>query len=183
VGDSTRWQYWVIDFVKRYERERGYDSHPIGMTFLYPVADQAKANDPLWASPADWISPGLDDAPTPGQGRWLTDPPANDGRKVVLSDTDHYSPFSADALWAWKSMLRGHNPLLYDLGIIDIGHHQDPRPGVPAYESYEPARHAMGDTRRIAARVDLAKMEPRGDLSSTGYALVSPGHEYLVLQA
>ena len=25
-------------------------------------------------------------------------------------------------------------------------------------------------------------MEPRGELSSTGYALASPGHEYLILQ-
>jgi hypothetical protein len=182
VGDSTRWQYWVIDFVKQYERERGHASHPIGMTFLYPVADQAKANDPLWASAADWISPGFDDGPTPGQGRWLTNPPPNDGSKVVLSDTDHYSPFQADALWAWKSMLRGHNPLLYDLGILDMAHPPDPSLGVPAYESYEPARHAMGDTRRFAERIDLARMEPRGDLSSTGYALVNPGHEYLVLQ-
>ena len=31
-------------------------------------------------------------------------------------------------------------------------------------------------------RVNLIEMVPRGDLSSTGYALVSPGSEYLVLQ-
>ena len=61
---------------------------------------------------------GLDDRPVPGDSRWLLDPPANDGRKVVLSDTDHYSPFESTALWAWKSFLRGHNPILYDLGII-----------------------------------------------------------------
>ena len=62
IGDTTQWQYWVIDMVKDYERSRGYDPHPIGMTFLYPVADQHAANDPLWASPAEWISPGFDDA-------------------------------------------------------------------------------------------------------------------------
>jgi hypothetical protein len=182
IGDSTAWQYWVIDVVKRYEREQGYDAHPIGMTYLYPVAEQSKANDPLWASPADWISPGMDDNANPGEGRWFTDPPANDGSKVVLSDTDHYAPFGADALWAWKSMLRGHNPLLYDLGIIDVARTRDPSPGAPPYESNEPARHAMGDTRRFAERIALARMEPRGDVSSTGYALVERGREYLVLQ-
>jgi hypothetical protein len=31
-GDSTEWQYWVIDVVKSYEAEMGYDGHPIGMT-------------------------------------------------------------------------------------------------------------------------------------------------------
>ena len=40
----------------------------------------------------------------------------------------------------------------------------------------------MGDTRRYAERMGLIDMEPRGDLSSTGYALANPGVEYLVLQ-
>ena len=40
----------------------------------------------------------------------------------------------------------------------------------------------MGDTRRYAERMQLSAMEPRGDISSTGYALANPGHEYLVLQ-
>ena len=62
IGDSTQWQYWVINTVKDYERETGYDPHPIGMTYLFPVADLSKANEPLWNSPADWISP---DSTTP----------------------------------------------------------------------------------------------------------------------
>jgi hypothetical protein len=40
----------------------------------------------------------------------------------------------------------------------------------------------MGDTLRFAERMNLIEMEPRDDLSSTGYALASPGEEYLVLQ-
>ena len=47
-GDSTEWQYWVIDVVKRHEQEQGYDPHPIGMTMQFPVADQTKVNEPLW---------------------------------------------------------------------------------------------------------------------------------------
>ena len=39
----------------------------------------------------------------------------------------------------------------------------------------------MGDTLRFAERMNLIAMEPRGDLSSTGYALANPGEEYLVL--
>jgi hypothetical protein len=30
VGDSTQWQYWVIDFVKQYERQMGYVRRPHG---------------------------------------------------------------------------------------------------------------------------------------------------------
>jgi hypothetical protein len=181
IGDSTQWQYWVIDVVKRYELQMEYDAHPIGMTYMYPVPDQDKANEPLWASPADWISPGLDDGPVPGQGRWLEDPPVNDGTKVVISDTDHYAPFGSDAEWAWKSFLRGHNPILYDLGIVTGVNPSDRTEGTPSYESLEPARYALGDTLRYAQRVDLAAMTPRGDLSSTDYALANPGSEYLVL--
>jgi hypothetical protein len=40
----------------------------------------------------------------------------------------------------------------------------------------------MGDTLRFARRMKLIKMEPHGDLSSTGYVLADPGGEYLVLQ-
>ena len=90
-GDSTAWQYWVIDVLKRHERD-GHATHPIGMTFQFPVADQAHRQRPALRSPADWISPGFDDGEAPFDSRWRHDPPANDGSKVVISDTDHYSP-------------------------------------------------------------------------------------------
>jgi hypothetical protein len=198
VGDSTQWQYWVIGFLRQYERQMGYDQHPVGMTMQYPVPDQRKVNDSLFNSPADWISPGFDEpisdesnsGAQPGGGpppsQWLNDPPPNTGAKVVLTDTDHYSPFGSDALWAWKSFLRGHQPILYDLGIVGGLPPSNPAPedgsGIPSYAYFEEARDAMGDTRRYAERMALVAMEPRGNLSSTGYALVNPGEEYLVLQ-
>jgi hypothetical protein len=40
----------------------------------------------------------------------------------------------------------------------------------------------MGDTLHFAREMGLIAMEPRGDLSSTGYALANPSEEYLVLQ-
>jgi Family of unknown function (DUF6298) len=195
-GDSTQWQYWVIQTVKQYERDKRYDTHPIGMTMQFPVADQTKVNDPLFNSPADWISPGYDDAifadgrhpgaPGSPASRWFEDPPASDGRKIVISDTDHYAAGRGDALWAWKSFLRGHQPILMDFGIIGGVHPPAASPedgaGIPSYASFEEARYAMGDTRRYAERMRLIAMEPRGDLSSTGYALVNPGEEYLILQ-
>jgi hypothetical protein len=180
IGDSTQWQYWVINSIKDYEQQMGYDPHPVGMTYLFPVADLSRSNEPLWNSPADWVSPGFDD--TLGEGRWLIDPPANDGSKVVLLDTDHFSPFSSDALWVWKAFLRGHNPILYDLGILGGGVPPDPTAGNPSFDSLEPARRAMGDARGFAERINLIAMQPRTDLSSTGFALADPGHEYLILQ-
>jgi hypothetical protein len=182
----------VIDTVKRHEQERGYDRHPIGMTMQFPVPSQTKVNQPLYDSRAEWISPGYDDAifadgghpmaPGSPPTRWLEDPPAADGRKVVISDTDHYASH-ADALWAWKSFVRGHHPILMDYGLIGGVNPPDPSAGAPmSYAAFEPARWAMGDTRRFADRMHLIDMEPRDDLSSTGYALANPGQEYLVLQ-
>lgn len=189
-GDSTAWQYWVIEVLKRYEQQRGYDRHPVGMTMQFPVADQTRVNAPLFEGPADWISPGYDDdifangghpmAPDSPPSRWFADPPAADGRKVIITDTDHFAPGHGDALWVWKSFLRGHHPILMDFGLIEGVHPAHPS---PAYESFEPARYAMGDTRRYAERIDLIAMKPRGELSSTGYALANAGKEYLILDA
>jgi hypothetical protein len=190
-GDSTAWQYWVIAFVKQYEQQRGYDQHPIGMTMQFPVPDQSKVNEVLWNSPVDWISPGDDEVFVAGEypdeasrpaSRWLTNPPENVGTRVVLTDTDHYAAGRGDALWAWKSFLRGHHPILMDFGIINVTNPLDPSFGVPSYESFEPARYAMGDTLSFASRMKLIEMEPRSDLSSTGYVLANPGEEYLLLQ-
>jgi hypothetical protein len=194
-GDSTEWQYWVIDVVKRYEQEMRYEKHPIGMTMQFPVTDQTKVNDPLFKSNAEWISPGYDDeifaeglfpmAPGAPQSHWFEDPRANDGRKVIITDTDHYAPGKGDALWAWKSFLRGHHPILMDFGLIagvNPPDSSEASPDVSPYEAFEAARYAMGDTLSYAEEMNLIQMEPRGDLSSTGYVLANPGEEYLVLQ-
>ena len=194
-GDSTQWQYWVINTVKQYQQQMGYTQHPIGMTMQFPVPEQTKVNDPLFNSPADWISPGYDDeifsagghpmAPGSPPSRWFDNPPAADGKKVIITDTDHFAPGSGDALWAWKSFVRGHHPILMDFGIILGVNPPDPSvesPGVPPYAAFEAARYAMGDTLSYAQKMNLIDMQPDGDLSSTGFALANPGEEYLILQ-
>ena len=144
----------MIDVVKQYEQQQGYDQHPIGMTMQFPVADQTKVNDPLFSSPADWISPGYDDeiftggrhpmAPGSPASRWFDNPPASDGTKVVITDTDHYAPGKGDALWAWKSFLRGHHPILMDFGIIDGVNPPEPSPRLRGLRtgSLRDGRHA-----------------------------------------
>jgi hypothetical protein len=192
-GDSTEWQYWVIDRVRRYTDERGYDAHPMGMTMQFPVKDQTRVNDPLFQSDAEWISPGYDDEifadgghpmmPGSPQSRWLEDPPPADGRKVVVTDTDHYAPGRGDAPWAWKSFVRGHHPILMDFGLIGGVDPPDPSAGSPmSFLDFEAARWAMGDTVKLARRLPLIDMEPRGDLSSTDFVLANEGAEYVVLQ-
>jgi hypothetical protein len=69
-----------------------------------------------------------------------------------------------------------------DFGIIVGVKPLDPSVGDTSFESFEPARYAMGDTVRFAERMNLSAMEPRGELSSTGYALANEGEEYLLLE-
>lgn len=191
-GDSTEWQYWVINFINRYEKEKGYEHRPVGMTMQFPVADQGKVNEPLFNSPAEWISPGFDDeiftagghpmAPGSPPSHWYANPPVAAGKKVVISDTDHFAPGSGDPLWVWKTFLRGHNPILMDYGAMDVAHPEKTAPGAPPFETYEPARYAMGDTLRFAERMSLIHMYPKNEFASTGYVLANPGREYLILQ-
>ena len=148
----------------------------IGMTMQFPVADQTRVNDPLFASRADWISPGYDDdvfaggghpmAPGSPQSHWLENPPPADGHKVMITDTDHYAPGRGDALWAWKSFVRGHHPILMDFGLISGVDEPDP--------AFAAARFAMGDTRGFAERLNLLAMTPRGELTSTGLRAGAP---------
>jgi hypothetical protein len=58
----------------------------------------------------------------------------------------------------------------------------EPAEGMPSFDSLEPARRAMGDTRAFAGRISLLTMQPLPDLCSTEFALADPGNEYLILQ-
>ena len=42
------------------------------------------------------------------------DPPAADGRKVMLPDTDHLWGHGGNPGWVWKCFARGHNPIFMD---------------------------------------------------------------------
>lgn len=157
---STAWQYHMARFIKEVEKGRP-QRHPVGMTFQY----KGGANQTLFDSPADWISPN-------DRGGYRDDPPINDGRKVVLSDTDHLWGIGGNEPWVWKSFLRGLNPLFmdpYDGKVL----------GKPFDPAFDPVRRAMGQALQFAERLDLAAMVPVRDLASSGYCLADPGRAYL----
>jgi hypothetical protein len=158
---STEWQYHMIRFIKTYEKTKP-KQHPVGMTFQY----RGGKNQTLLDSPADWISPNP-------EGGYRDDPPTSDGSKIVISDTDHLWGIGGNQAWVWKSFTRGLNPIFMDPydGLV-LAKRFDPQ--------WEPLRRAMGDTLRLANRMNLAAMTPRKDLTSTKYCLAEPGREYLV---
>ena len=189
-GGSLGWQTHMVDAVHAYERSKA-KQHPVGITSGTPWLTNAS----LAAGSADWYSPV-------NQPNWWNrgdfayvedyklDPPPADGRKVSLPDTDHLWGHGGNPKWVWKCFTRGHNPIFMDpwqglyLGATEEvagwsftgGISKDQRD----YPDWEPTRRAMGDTRRCAAKIDLAKMTPHPELVSTRYGLADPGREYLI---
>ena len=103
-GASKEWQYHMINFLKRCEADQP-KQHPVGMTFCFPGGE----NTDLFDSPADWISPN-----STRKDDYCENPPAGDGRKVIISDTDHLWGVGGDRAWVWKSFTRGLNPIFMD---------------------------------------------------------------------
>jgi hypothetical protein len=167
-SDSVEWQYHMIDFIKEYEAGK-LKQHPVGMTVPYP-GDNAD----LFSSPADWISLNGDE----------NNPMPADGRKVILSDTDHLCGICGDPAWVWKSLTRGCNPIFMDpYNKTFMGR------GVP--EDYDPGnandvgiRESMGWALKLSSRINLAAMAPcEAGMTSSGYCLAHASEadaQYLV---
>jgi hypothetical protein len=163
----VRWQHHFIRFIKNYERGKP-EQHPIGMTSVFNILNSSWAADDnaLLDSPADWISPG--------STSYKGDPPAADGRKVIIADVDHIWPAAPHAGWVWRCFLRGLQPILMDQYSY----------GDPKWTSVANKRRcaSMGYTLTYANRMNLATLAPRSDLASSKYCLANPGTEYLVYQ-
>jgi hypothetical protein len=168
-GYSTEWQEHFIRFIHEYEKTKP-KQHPVGMTFQYSRdAKERGTNAKLFSSSADWISPN----PDAEKFNYRTNPPPADGRKVILTDTDHLWGIGGNVAWVWQSFLRGLNPLFmdpYKKGVLEGG----------AETKWEAVRYAMGVTRALAQLLNLATMTPHGELADSGYCLANPGKEYLV---
>lgn len=170
VGAASRdWQAYLTGVIRNYEAGKP-KQHLVGITAL---VDPAPRNDWLFSSPADWVAPqasAWDSTSEP----YAVDPPVADGGKVSLSDSDHlfYDNYANNPTlvrqWAWKSFLRGHNPILME----DLSTHS----------GWVAGRTAMGQSRSYADRIDLAGMTPQNGLSTTAYFLAKPGAEYLAYQ-
>jgi hypothetical protein len=155
---TLEFQQHIVRFVKQLESRRP-KQHPIGISTF------AGAEPPMTAfikSDADWITSDT------ASGDYENDPPAADGTKIIISDTDHIWGVGGDELWVWKSFTRGLHPIYMD-PMANNSQHEKPR-------------RAMGHTRTIAERLNLALITPRPSLSSTRYCLANPGKEYFIFQ-
>jgi hypothetical protein len=172
------WHHFMVDFIHETERDRP-KRHPVGMS-----DDGGGNNLALLASNADWVSPGNAAAPGHIAGNYKTDPPLAEGGKVVITDTDHLWGHGATPSWAWRSFVRGLNPIFMDPWAPVPG---EPIPGYPSgilnardYPDWEPVRATLGLVRRVALSLDMNRMRPRPDLSrGGGLCLADVGRAYV----
>jgi hypothetical protein len=181
-GGNKDWDWWVIDTVHTYEAKKS-QQHPVGLTGC-----SFEKIDEMLASRAEWVSPGVCDA----GAIYKSDPPAWNEKKVSLLDTDHLWGHGGTPWWVWKSICRGHNPVLMDSW--------EPIPGKPCgnpnwmsrpgyldrnlnrYDdwTWEPVRLALRNTQVYAMRMNLARAVPSNDLATSRYCLADSGKTYLV---
>lgn len=171
---SFDWMNHIADFIHETERTMP-KQHPVGITAEGGEQDNAI----LFASQADWISPS--------NGvlfEYRYNPPASDGRKVVVTDTDHLWGHGCETLWIWKSFMRGHNVLFMDSwqripGEMDYFQDGSVTRNQRYYYAWDDMRRNLGYARQLALQLDLNHCVPHGELCTSGYCLAHPGHEYV----
>jgi hypothetical protein len=147
---SREWQRAMLRRLRVLAGARGA-ARPAGLTACHPRG----SNPDLFASAADWVSPSRHDGWR--RSGWMRTPPPNDGRKVVLLDTDHLWGIGGDAAWIWRAALRGHQPLYMDTLDDD--------------REREQVRRALGVACRLLDGSDLAALAPRPELASSRICL------------
>lgn len=162
---AAAWHDHMIRYIRSYEATKPRQ-HLVGMT---GGPDRAGGQQ-MFESAADFVSPDNGSA-----GNYRRGGPGGHAQKPVISDVDHLWGVSYQEpgmrRWVWMTFTRGNHPIfMEDRRVLT----QAPHP------ADDRIRYALGHTVAYARRMDLARVVPRGDLSSTGYALADPGREYLV---
>lgn len=166
---SAPWQDHLVRVIHDYEATKP-KQHPV--LFSAPLGNK---EEDLWASKAEAVSPSLL-TPYTAEYAYRDDPPPNDGRKVIINDTDHLWGVGGTSDWVWKNFVRGLNPIYMDP--------YDPAAHPEYYEQVRETREdlllSLSQTKRYADRIPLRTMTPQGDLCSSRYCLVDPGQAYLI---
>lgn len=167
---SARWQYHIVDIIKKYEAAKP-KQHLVWVNLsekdIYETACHA-----------DIVSPA-------GERKYSYNPPAADGAKVVIADSDHLSPLRVTHVQMWKWFSRGMHPILMDCKYQPLtwwkgGNFR------PEHPKWQQMRDALSVIQTYADKCNLVKMVPQEAKallpSSTGYCLYEPGKEYMVYQ-
>ena len=182
-SSSGWWQGHMINLIHTYETGKPLQ-HPVGLPW-YNNGDTV-----LYNANADWVAPSARISPTSSCGSGTPQ------CKVNINDSDHsyYGMWNDSAQtnrnYVWENFGNGNQVMFMDPYLIywSSGNRnlcQSPSNGVCSGPDsrWDNMRNNLGYTVSYANKMDLAKMTPKGGLSSTGYCLAqtpSVGAEYLV---
>lgn len=169
------WHEHMINYVIEYEKTK-QKQHPVCKS----ACGSRKLNDDLFTSNAHWVT--VDDNYT---REYRYNPPAADGRKVVVSDTDHIWGHGGTYIWAWKTFLRGMMPIFMDPWGPVPGRTVPGYPGTPElnrrdYVEWSKLRKNLGYILSYAKRLNLNMCVPRNDSAYGEYCLAWAGNQYIV---
>lgn len=169
-ADSHDWQFDVIDVIRTHTPANcPGKEHPTWMTcpannnFLRDGDNHADIVSPCHRSGFNYRG----------------NPPAADGSKVFIADSDHTEPCKVNYVWALRSFMRGLQPILMDRyedlcwATID-----DPENCALTQSKAAKVHDAIGVMKVLAdTKLDLASMAPQKETattpSSNRYALFS----------
>jgi hypothetical protein len=174
----------MISLIHTYEAGKP-NQHPVGYASLQSLGPDST----LYNSNADWVAPGARISPTSSCGS------GTPACKVNINDSDHsyYGMWNDSAQtnrnYVWENFMNGDQVMFMDPYVIywTSGNRnlcQSPTNGVCTGPDsrWNNLRDNLGYTLTYANKMDLAKMTPQGNLSSTGFCLadnVATGAEYL----
>ena len=172
--EAMEWQEYLCAYIKEYEKSKP-KQHMVGIT----AEGGEQVNEELFETNADWISPS--------NGRlfeYRYNPPAADGVKVILNDTDHLWGHGCEVGWIWKSFTRGMNVLFMDPwepfpeelsfwldGDITLNQRY--------YYAWDPMRRNLGYTRKVSSSYDMNRCVPHNELCTSTFCLANPGYQYV----
>jgi Secretion system C-terminal sorting domain/Putative collagen-binding domain of a collagenase len=175
------WIRMMVDTIHAYELRKP-KQHPVGYS-----GDWTISNSKLTSSlnHSDFIGFAQGNNGT----AYEINPPAADGNKVVILDTDHLwgipdgTTNGGNRTWIWKCLTRGHNVSSMDpWNSISYGNME----GIHFDTSqawWRSFRLNLGYANTYAKKINLTAMTPQNSLSSTTYCLANPNApnaEYLV---
>jgi len=165
-ADAMPWQYELLRHLKAYERQKP-KKHVVllspggwkpGGWSLHPETKLLESDADCIATANGWIN--------------QENPTVYQIREPVIFDLDHVAPGNHDPSLVWKAFTRGYHFSLYDHPF------EQPQNETRAWQT---VRANIRQTRLLSLRVrDMARMQPRSDLASSGYCLANQGQEYVV---
>jgi hypothetical protein len=181
---SGWWNAHLISLVKSYEKGKPF-RHPVGYAMPESPPDSIVYN-----SDADWVAPMARLSPERSCGKGTPQ------CKVNINDSDH----SYWEIWndtpqvnrnfAWENFMTGNQVLFMDPYLLyyprqkrNLCLHPVNFIGTVPDSRWDNLRDNLGYILKYSCRLNLAKVIPRHELSSTGFCLAqtpSVGAEYLI---